>query len=492
MFDMRPPSAAPMLHIAGVGASAGGLEAMLPMFANARPTGRLAYVVAQHMAKDGHDELVVRLMARESALPVVLAEAGETTLVADTIYVIPSGQDGVVKRGRLSLQPPAPSHISTPSVNALFNSIAAESGTGGIGIVLSGTGYDGTAGCRAIKASGGLTIAQLPAEAKFDGMPTAAIEAGTIDETLPVASIGERLASRYPPMPASAPTHRPEARAVSRAPTFGAPTPTAPPPPSELGQLLKLVHQATGIDFSSYKEDTLLRRLDKRLSTLGLATLSDYLAHCRKQPDELKTLQHLFLVSVSSFFRDADSFDVLKMSLAKLVAGKAAGEPVRVWVPGCASGEEPYTLAILLKELTDKHPIEIIGTDLNPEALDIAAEAVYRQTAFKEMSPNLCARYTVPKGQHAEVVPAIRACVRFEKRDVLGGAPGQQKLDLVSCRNLLIYMKSDLQDQLITSFHKALQPQGLLFIGQSESLSFVGNSLFAPIDHYHRLFRRRH
>lgn len=483
MFGMRPPAPAPTLHIAGVGASAGGLEAMLPMFACMRPTGRLAYVVAQHMAKDGHDELVVRLMNRESALPVVLAGADEK-LAADMIYVIPSGKDGVVRQGRLALREPLPTHVSTPSVNALFDSIAEESHTGAIGIVLSGTGYDGSAGCCAIKARGGLTIAQLPAEAKFDGMPTAAIEAKAVDEILPVAAIGERLAARYPAIP------MPERSAVAVSPTSTFREPTAQPP-DELSQLLKLIHQATCIDFSSYKEDTLLRRLDKRLSKLGLTTLGAYLAHVRKQPEELKTIQHLFLVSVSSFFRDADSFEALRVSLVRLVAGKPPGEPVRVWVPGCASGEEPYTLAILFKELTDKHPIEIVGTDLNPEALELAREGVYRQTAFKEMAPGLRERYTVPRGQHAEVVADIRTCVRFEKRDVLGGAPSRQ-LDLVSCRNLLIYMKSNLQDQLIASFHRALQTQGLLFIGQSETLSFVGNSLFAPIDHYHRLFRRRH
>jgi chemotaxis protein methyltransferase CheR/two-component system CheB/CheR fusion protein len=491
MFGMRPQSPSTSLHIAGVGASAGGLEAMLPMFARMQATGRIAYVVAQHMAKDGHDELVVRLIHRESSLPVVLAQS-EETLQADTIYVIPSGKDGVVSGRQIVLQEPAPTNISTPSVNTLFSSIAASLKSNGIGIVLSGTGYDGVTGCRALKAQGALTIAQLPTEAKFDGMPTAAIEAGSIDETLPVEAIGPRLAERFPGSVTTTdrkPAPAPSRLAVSPAPTFTA-QPSSPVPPSELGQLLKLVHQATGIDFSSYKEDTLLRRLDKRLSTLNIKSLAAYLVHVRQQPDELKTLQQLFLVSVSSFFRDADSFTVLRTWLSRQLAGKPAGEPVRVWVPGCASGEEPYTLAILLKELSGQRPIEIVATDLNPEALEMAAEGVYRQTAFKEMTPALRERYTVPKGQHAEVLPEIRALVRFEKRDVLSGAP-VANLDLISCRNLLIYMKSELQDQLIATFHRALHPQGLLFIGQSESLSFVGNSLFVPVDHYHRLFRRR-
>jgi chemotaxis protein methyltransferase CheR/two-component system CheB/CheR fusion protein len=473
------PTVGHALHIAGVGASAGGLEAMLPMFARMTATGRIAFVVAQHMAKDGHDELVVRLIGRESALPVELALHG-VRLKADTVYVIPSGKDGRVRGDTLNLSEPAAEHLSTPSVNALFVSIAESGKANAIGIVLSGTGSDGVIGCRAIKAGGGLTIAQDPLEAKFNGMPAAAIDAKAIDKVVAVDRIGATLAGLFP----------------------GAATPPGTPVASddgslsaavrdELDTLLRQVHKATGIDFSSYKEDTLLRRLEKRKSTLGVTSAEAYQAHIRRQPDELKTLQHLFLVSVSSFFRDAESFKVLKMSLAKQVSGKPEGEAIRVWVPGCASGEEAYTLAILLRELSDKHPIEITATDLNPDALAMCREGIYRQTAFKEMAADIRDRYFVAKGQHFEIKPDIKACVRFEQRDVLGGKP-PDKLDLVSCRNLLIYMKSQLQDQLIKSFHQALRSQGLLFIGQSESLSFFGISLFAPIDHYHRLFRRRH
>lgn len=464
-------------HIAGVGASAGGLEAMLPMFARMPATGRIAFVVAQHMAKDGHDELVVRLIGRESALPVRLAEQG-VRLQADTVYVIPSGKDGRVHGDALTLSEPAAEHLSTPSVNALFSSLAESSRGKAIGILLSGTGSDGTQGCRAIRNQGGMTLAQDPLEAKFNGMPQAALDAHAIDQVLPVAEIGATLARLFPGAGGTVMPPMAEASAVAG-------------DSRELAQLLRQVHQATGIDFSSYKDDTLLRRLEKRKSTLGIDSAEAYQAHIRRQPEELHVLQHLFLVSVSSFFRDRESFQVLKMSLAKLVAGKPDNEPIRVWVPGCASGEEPYTLAILLTELSSRHPIEITATDLNPEALAMAREGIYRQTAFKEMDAGLRERYFVARGQHFEIKPELKACVRYEQRDVLGGVP-PANLDLVSCRNLLIYMKSHLQDQLIRSFHQALRSQGLLFIGQSESLSFVGNSLFVPIDHYHRLFRRRH
>lgn len=465
-------------YIAGVGASAGGLEALLPMFAHMQSTGRITFIVAQHMARDGHDELVARLIGRDSALPVLLAEEG-TRLQPDTVYVIPSGKDGRVKGDALNLSEPDAEHLSTPSVNALFASIAEASRDKAIGIVLSGTGTDGVAGCRAIRANGGLTLAQDPSEAGFNGMPGAAIAAKTIDRVLPVGEIGATLARWFIDPLTSGPAAPVAMSAVTAAAS------------RELAQLLRQVRQATGIDFSSYKEDTLLRRLEKRKATLGVASPAAYQALIRRQPEELRVLQNLFLVSVSSFFRDRESFQVLRMALAKLVSGKPAGEPIRVWVPGCAAGEEPYSLAILLKELTTGHPVVIAATDLNPAALALASAGAYRQTAFKEMDATLRERYFSLKGQHFEIEPELQACVRFEQRDVLGGTP-PDNLDLVSCRNLLIYMKSHLQDRLIKCFHQSLRSRGLLFIGQSESLSYVGNSLFAPIDHYHRLFCRRH
>ena len=481
-----------MMHIAGIGASAGGLEAMLPMFARLRPTGQIAYVIAQHMAHNGHSELVARLIQRESALPVVLA-SDAVRLQADTVYMIPASKDGLVRSGVLTLVEPGSGHISTPSVNALLTSIAQSCGSSAIGIVLSGTGSDGVAGCRAIKAAGGLTLAQLPAEAKYDGMPVAVIEAGLADLVVSTDEVGDRLAARFPGAAAApAVAVAPKAATVTEEPGESA---ISDAQRRELEHLLRQVLEATGIDFSSYKEETLLRRLEKRKSVVGVTTAEAYQALIRRDSHELHALQHLFLVSMSSFFRDRESFQALERALAARIVGKQEGAPVRAWVPGCASGEEPYTLAVILSELLGScrqmHSIEIIATDLNPEVLEIARAGIYRQTAFQEMDAALRDRYFIQKGQHFEAVPELKACVRFELRDVLSGTPPSE-LDLVSCRNLLIYMKSHLQDQLIKSFHQALKSHGLLFLGQYESLSFVGNSLFAPIDHYHRLFQCRH
>ncbi|MEO8591709.1 MAG: chemotaxis protein CheB [Candidatus Solibacter sp.] len=486
-------AAAPLA--AGVGASAGGLEAMLPMFARARQTGRIAYVVAQHMMHNGHSDLVARLISRESALPVVLGR-GRMRLQTDTVYLIPSGKDGRVRDGFLELSEPSPANISTPSVNVLFQSIAEAQRENAIGIVLSGAGSDGTIGCRAIKSGGGLTLAQDPAEAKFDGMPSAAIAARLIDRVLPVHQIGETLAKLFPGAPSPSPS--PDQQSLSGSPALperaGPGESTTEAQNQELALLLRQVFDATGIDFSSYKEETLLRRLEKRKSTLGTTSAAEYQAVIRRDPSELKVLQHLFLVSVSSFFRDRESFRVLERSLAELVLLKTEGQPLRVWVPGCASGEECYTLALVLFEILAesrrRHPILITGTDLNPEALEMAAKGVYRLTAFKEMDAEIRDRYFAEAGQHLSVKADVKACVTFEKRDVFTGAPSND-LDLISCRNLLIYLKSSLQDRLVKTFYEALRPGSLLFIGQSESLSFSGNSFFATLDYHHRLFRRR-
>lgn len=515
-------------HVAGIGASAGGLEAMLPLFAKIPPTGRIAYVIAQHMAHGGHSELVARLIAREARLPLSVARDGEA-LEADHIYLLPSGKDGVLRGNTLVLSEPVAEYLSHPSADALLTSIARTHQECAIGIILSGTGSDGLAGCRAIKAAKGLTIAQELSEAKFDGMPEAAISARVIDHVLPVEQIGAFLHQRLVTANTGIPSRSPEVKLASalaeRSHDYDDPHVRLPAPetgkpatPSlanvlgdyshdyddpvlsnsayrELAYLLPQILKATGIDFSSYKEETLLRRLEKRKATLGMDSAEAYQALIRRDPEELHTLQHLFLVSLSSFFRDHESFRELERALSSLVSAKPAGEALRAWVPGCASGEEAYTLAIILHGLVKKsaapHPIEIVATDLNPEALAIAREGKYRGTAFKEMENQLLDKYFIAHGQHYEVKPEIRSCVRFEQRDVLGGAPPGGKLDLVSCRNLLIYMKSNLQDQMISAFHQALVSKGLLFIGQSESLSFHGNSLFVAIDHYHRLFRRR-
>lgn len=458
-------------YIAGVGASAGGLEAMLSLFSKMKPTGHIAFVVAQHMAKDGHDELVVRLIARESQLPVVLA-TDRIQLLVDTVYIIPSGKDGQVVGDVLHLIEPKVTNISTPSVNVLFSSLAESVGARAIGIILSGTGSDGLMGCRAIKMKGGMTLAQDLDEAKFNGMPSAALNANVINHVFSIEALASFLIE----------CHSPQLTTVKAS--------LVQTSHQELEMLCNQVYKATGIDFSEYKEETLLRRIEKRKASLGLLSAGDYQKWIQRNPEEVYDLQQLFLVSVSSFFRDKESFDCLEVSLKKLVNSKMSGEPIRIWVAGCATGEEAYTLAIILKELTSTHPVEIIASDLNPEALAVCQKGIYKASSFKEMDQTLQSKYFIGLGDSYEIIEEIKSCVRFEHCNLMDCNPTPE-LDLISCRNLLIYFKSSLQDQLIKKFYNVLKHQGMLFIGQSESLSFTGNALFEAIDNYHRLFRKR-
>lgn len=483
--------------LVGIGASAGGLEAMSALFSQLRPNGRTSYVVAQHMAHNGHSDLVAKLLGQAAAIPVLLAE-NQTRLQPDRIYLIPAGWDGVVQHETLTLVEPIAGHISTPSVNVLFRSIAASSGPQGVGVILSGTGLDGVSGCREIKAKNGLVVVQTPEETKFDGMPATVLDAGLADQVLPVSLIAQLLSERADSgtgLMQRAPDWQPSAldqQLAERIPDYADPV-TIEPGLHELNWLLPRIQQETGIDFTAYKEETLLRRLLKRKESLGIASAEAYRELVRREPGELKILQHQFLVSLSSFFRDRKAFVELERALAVMLAGRPVDQPIRIWVPGCASGEEAYTIAIILSELLgadQRQLIDITATDLNPEALDIARKGVYRQTAFKEMETALRDRYCLPKGQHLIVKPELAARIRFEQRDLTVEAP-MDDLDLISCRNLLIYLKSPLQERLVKCFHQSLRAGGLLFIGQSESLAGVGTFLFTPIDHYHRLFRKR-
>jgi chemotaxis methyl-accepting protein methylase len=479
---MLPGLLTKYLHIVGIGASAGGLEAMGDLFSKLLPCGRSAYVIAQHMAKDGHSELVTRMLNRKSPLHVVEATEG-VLLEPDKVYLIPSGSDGELKNGHIYLLPPSPEHLSTPSVNFLFASIAREYGKKSIGIVLSGAGSDGTAGCRAIKTCGGKTIVQTPKSAQYSGMPLAVMRTGAADAEMDIEGIARYLTDTFPPSPS--------VRAAALQPAASSsPAPLNP----YLATLLQRVFDVTGVDFTSYKEETLQRRLDRRLATLKIGSGEQYLRYTQQNPGELTILQRLFLVSLSSFFRDSGAFALVEKYLTELVRQKKPGDTIRIWVPGCASGEECYTFAIMLAEILGENftnlNIRILGSDLSPEALAFAQEGVYRQTSFKETDPKILKGYFEHKGQLYRVSQPIRAVCEFMKQDV-ASAKAPENLDVISCRNLLIYMKSNLQDQLFKKFHQALLPNGLLFIGQSENIGLLGNTLFTPVDHYHRLYRRR-
>jgi chemotaxis methyl-accepting protein methylase len=465
--------------LVGIGSSAGGLEAMLKLLPRLRPNSGTRFVVAQHLLKTAHSDLVLRVLGRNAALPLVEARDDEI-IEPDRLYLIPSNWNGVVKGGRLRLEAPVPGQLSAPSVNALFLSIAEEAGPHSIGIVLSGAGSDGVMGCRAIKERGGKILLQTAETVLINGMPGAVERAGLADETLSPETMADRVNDLV---------HPPERPSI-------APSPAARiDGSSELGSLIQEVSRASGIDFTSYKEDTLLRRIRGRMKASDISDFQDYATRARRDPAELEILRQLFVVSLSWFFRDREAFDKLRELLIVYLSRKSSGDVVRMWVPGCATGEECFSFAILLTELVEelglRMRVAVIGSDLNPEALEVAQDGRYAAKAFKEyQAPELLAKYFAPEGGGYRVSDQIRSLCSFRREDVVAANPPPH-LDLVSCRNLLIYMKTELQNKMIEKFHRALSSDGLLFLGMSENIGLSGSARFAAVDSSFRIFRRK-
>lgn len=504
-----------VLRVVGIGASAGGLEAFSQFLPVLKPDQQSVYIIAQHMGKNyNHIELLLQLLKRHSALPVVLATHNDL-LIVDQVFLIPPCATGIVQKGRIQLLPVTADQISSPSVNALFNSIAKAAGARGVGVILSGAGSDGLEGCRSIKVYGGKIIAQSLESAQVGGMPSAVISAKLADEILLPEQIAQLLNNEIPPNSQSQSQSRPQVQLQPQLQSSPQSQSPLQPPAAQVQTPVKAVHStvilkegdaaifkqllqgilaATGNDFSNYKEETLLRRLHRRMIVLKIASLHDYQIYTQKFPDEWRKLLHQFLISLSFFFRDSDSFSVLKQHVNELLKHKVAGDPIRIWVPGCASGEECYSWAILLAETLGRqftsYPISIIGSDLNGQALAIAEQGRYLAAAFRDIAPDTLEHYFDRDEQAFTVKPHIRQVCHFHLEDVVG-CQLLEKVDAISCRNLLIYMKSELQDQLIRNFYDFLNPGGLLFLGQSETIGLIGNTLFSPLDHFHRVYRRK-
>ena len=490
--------------VVGIGASAGGLEALLALLPQL-PRQGLAYVLVQHMANAAHGELLLRLLQRCSDLPLTLAHDGQR-LRPGRACLVPPGVDAVVAEGTLRLVPPLPGQVSMPSVNRLFMSLAQRGGAFAAGLVLSGAGSDGARGCQALQAAGGLVLAQDPAQAKFNGMPMAALAAvGGVG--LPLAQLPLALAARFAQARLATMSTDDSGSSAGGPPSLDAVAagssvtdlPAQALPCQALAEVLPVLQAFTGVDFSGYKEDTLVRALRQRKAALGLGdlppfTYRDWLAH---HADEAWRLQSLFLVTVSAFFRDPEAFDALEHALGTMLGRLPPGQPLRVWVPACATGEEAYTLAILLHRLLacegqhpPARPFTVFASDLSSQALAVARRGCYPAVAVRQLPASVRERYFLPQGDAMQVCPEIRERVQWTEGNVLTQA-SPEHLDLVSCRNLLIYLQGPAQARLLARFHASLRPQGLLFIGQSESLALESQALFAPVDYVHRLFVRK-
>ncbi len=466
-------SAEVLPHVIGIGSSAGGLEALSQFVAGLPLHLGCIYVIAQHMSAT-HRSLMAEILARETSVPVREIQ-NEETPKPDTIYIIPPGNNLTFKNGRFHLTIPSPEVAPKPSINMLFQSMAEEFDERAVGIILSGTGSDGTRGLRAIKSAGGVTYVQLPETAKYDGMPRSAIDACLADRILAPDQMGHELEKliRFPGIiPVIDGTEQRTA---------------------ELSTLFERVKLHTKIDFSNYKLATVQRRLQRRMIATQTDTLAAYLVYTDAHPKELDALARETLISVTEFFRDKDAFRNLERFARELLLRKVANEELRVWVAGCATGEEAYTLGILFSELIaecgSKVRLQIFATDIDSNALTVARRGIYNRGAMEEMPEAYIGRYFQSSGNGYEPVKSLRDCVTFARQDVTTDPPFL-RMDLVTCRNVLIYFNSELQTKVLSTLRFALRDDGILFLGRSETVS-QQETMFQAADRRSRIFRPR-
>lgn len=462
--------------VVGIGASAGGLSAFKAFLSTMPAESGMAFVLVQHLAPD-HKSMLADLLGQTTAMPVIEAADG-VEVAADTVYVIPPDATLTLKERRLRVVTPAPPRAQRRPIDTFFASLAEDQGENAVCIVLAGTGSDGALGLAAVKESGGLTLAQ----AEFDhtamsGMPQSATATGFVDEVLPVERMPARLLEHQRHLSAVA----------SRKDDDGMRRDAA----GHLVAISALLRDRIGHDFVQYKEKTLVRRVQRRMQVLQIDEVPAYIARLRNDPEQIDLLFRELLIGVTQFFRDPEAFAALRAALAPgLVGDQNDRKNFRIWVPGCATGEEVYSLAILVRELIGHgHPalrVQIFGTDIDAAAIGFARQARYRKMAG--VTPERLERWFSTEDDAYFPVREIREMCVFSTHSVTKDPPFS-KLDLISCRNLLIYMNPDLQDRVLKTFHYALKPGGLLFLGPSESLTRQSR-LFADRDKKHRIFLR--
>ncbi len=458
--------------VVGIGSSAGGLEALTQLVSNLPADLGVPFVIAQHLSPT-HRSLLVQLIERETSM-AVREVADDAPPEPNTVYITPANANVILKDGRLHLATPKAGVSPRPSVNMFFSSLSESIGEDAIGVILSGTGTDGAAGIRAIKAAGGFTMAQEPGSAKYNGMPQAAIDTGNVDWVLTPAQIAEEIALLV------------RSRGVT------ATLDDQDKAPATLKKLLLKVRQRTKVDFTGYKETTLWRRIERRMLANRLNTLDDYFKFLTHDPEEMDRLCKDILISVTAFFRDAEAFLVLSEIIAEIAKKKRPGDEIRVWVAGCATGEEAYSIAILfaeaLKDDLATIRLQIFATDIDTDAMAIARRGIYTQAALAEVEPRLVQRYFTPVGDGYEVAKRLRERMVFARQDLIQDPPFL-RLDLISCRNVLIYFQPSLQNSVLPIFHYALSPSGYLFLGKSESISSHPDK-FELVNRSAKVFRR--
>jgi len=472
---MLSESTAAVFPIVGIGASAGGLEALEQFFRHAPADSGMAFVLVQHLDPN-HASLLTEILQRTTTMTVVEA-LDQIPVEPNCVYVIPPNRDMAIFHGKLQLSVPNEPRGQRMPIDAFLRSLAEDQQENATGIILSGTGTDGTLGLRAILGAGGVTLAQEPATAKYDGMPTSAIQAGYATHVLPVDKMPEALLAGARTFPVHTET------------------PNEPKTASGMSRILMQLRTSTGHDFTYYKKSTIGRRIERRMSQHNIENTDVYARYLKENPAEVHTLFKELLINVTNFFRDTEAFAALEKDiLPQLCKDKPNDYLFRVWVAGCATGEEAYSIAILLRELMDQShqelKVQIYSTDLDDDAIAIARAGFYPPNIAQDVTPERLRRFFIKEDTGYRVKKEIREMVVFAIQNVIKDPPFT-KLDLLSCRNLMIYLEPELQNRLIPAFHYALKPDGVLFLSPSES---IGNhtELFSALNRKWKFYRATH
>lgn len=452
-----------------MGASAGGLDAFQRFFSKVPPTNGMAFVVVQHL-DPRHPSLLPELLAKATSMSVAEVE-DETPVQPDHVYVIPANGTLTINGAILRVKP-VESKIPRMPIDSLFHSLAEDQGHNAVAILFSGSGTDGTLGTRAVKEHGGMVMAQTPESAQHDPMLRSAIATGLVDHVLPPEQLAAKLLEYA--------TYAPALRANGLV-------------TDQLNEVARLVRRQTGHDFSQYKTGTLSRRIQRRMQLLQVSSAADYIDRLRKDAIEVDRLFRDLLISVTYFFRDPEAWQALATEIIPQIVEQAAAEAVlRVWIPACATGEEAYSVAILIKEAMVqkrvKPKVQIFAGDIDEEALVVARQASYPEGIAEHVTPDRLERFFIREDHRYRVVKEIREMVIFAAHDLIKDPPFSRQ-DLIICRNLLIYLEAEPQQFVANLFHYALRPGGYLFLGPSESLAGPPE-LFRTIDRKHRIYQR--
>jgi two-component system, chemotaxis family, CheB/CheR fusion protein len=485
-IDAKP--AAPSLPVVGIGASAGGLEAFSQLLHALPANTGMAFVLVQHLAPQ-HESALPTLLSNVSPMPVVQV-TDAMRVEPDHVYVIPPNAQLTLFDGELRLAPRGTDRTQYNPIDLFFRSLAESAQESAIAIVLSGTASDGSAGIREVKAAGGITIAQRPETAKYDGMPRAAIATGMVDLTLAPQEIATALVEigRHPYVRSGVPE---EESALERELPEPAHLPIAD---EQLQRVFAHLRSVSGVDFKQYKLPTILRRLHRRMALHKLTQLSQYLEYIQQNPAEAQELYHDILIHVTRFFREPESFEALRQTvIPEIVAQREGEQPIRIWICGCATGEEAYSVAISLVEYlgdaSNSVPIQIFATDVAETAIEYARNGVYPESISVDVSPERLRRFFTKTDGNYRIAKSIRDMCVFARQDLTRDPPFS-KLDLVLCRNVLIYMTAPLQRKLMAVFHYALKPTGFLMLGHAESIG-PHSDLFAVADKRNRIYARK-